>query len=109
MHIQTDTHEHRALFYNSDDWRALRELTLQRDHYECVMCRDGGKVTSEADSILEVDHIKELEYYPELAMDIDNLRTLCKDCHNKRHHRFQYANAAKSKVESKWSKDERWD
>jgi len=73
------------------------------------MCKAEGRVTDEADSVLEVDHINELEYYPEQALDIDNLRTLCKDCHNKRHHRFQYANSAKPKVESKWSKDERWD
>ena len=109
MEILTDTHEHRALFYNSDEWRELRERVLERDHYECVMCKAEGRVTDEADSVLEVDHINELEYYPEQALDIDNLRTLCKDCHNQRHHRFQYANAAKPKVESKWSKDERWD
>lgn len=33
MEILTDTHEHRALFYNSDEWRELREQALERDHY----------------------------------------------------------------------------
>ncbi|QBX14417.1 homing endonuclease [Streptococcus phage Javan137] len=42
-----------------------------------------------------MDHIKEVQYYPELALDLDNLRTLCKDCHNRRHGRYQ-------KKESRW-------
>ncbi len=51
----------------------------------------------EYESILEVDHIKELETNPELALDPDNLRTLCKDCHNKRHDRMNYGRATKEK------------
>ena len=43
---------------------------MSRDHFECVWCRDQGKVTTDN---LEVDHIKELEYYPEFALDIDNI------------------------------------
>lgn len=58
------------------------------------------------ESALEVDHIKELKDYPELALVDDNLRTLCKDCHNKRHGRMKYGHR-KSK-EIKWQ-DERWD
>ncbi|HAR0336044.1 TPA: HNH endonuclease, partial [Enterococcus faecium] len=56
------------------------------------------------DSILEVDHIKELEYHPDLALDINNLRTLCKDCHNKRHNRMKYRGQQKKR---KWD-DEWW-
>ncbi|MFJ6960289.1 MAG: HNH endonuclease, partial [Lactiplantibacillus plantarum] len=37
-----------------------------------------------------------------------NLRTLCKDCHNKRHHRMNYRSNHERK-ENRWSKDERWD
>lgn len=67
----------RAEFYSSGDWRELRRLVLERDRYECVWCRSEGKVTTDKHSVLEVDHIMELEYYPEEATNIDNLRTLC--------------------------------
>ena len=90
--IEVSTREERNQFYNSSEWRALRKLVLERDHSECVWCKDEGKVTREN---LEVDHIKELEFYPEFALDLDNLRTLCKECHNKRHGRFQIRKSKK--------------
>ena len=106
MKIDTTTHKGRAKFYNRDEWHELRDRVLERDHYECEMCRDEGRLTIIQHSILEVDHIKPLEDYPELATDINNLRTLCKDCHNKRHHRFRYKKFAPST--NKWRDDERW-
>ncbi|MFY4480773.1 HNH endonuclease [Latilactobacillus sakei] len=106
--LDTSTRESRTHFYNSQPWRELRAAALERDHYECLWCKAAGKVTSNQSAVLEVDHIKELEFYPEYALDIDNLRTLCKDCHNRRHHRFNYASHGPKK-ENKWKDDERWD
>lgn len=79
-----------------------REEILKRDNYECVWCKKEGKVTTQERSTLEVDHIKELETHPELALEDDNLRTLCKYHHNVRHNRFD----GKQK-EKEWD-DERW-
>lgn len=93
MIIDTSTKSTRHIFYNSGEWRRLRLEAIERDNNECQWCKLEGKVTTDN---LEVDHIKELEFYPELAMDLDNLRTLCKDCHNKRHKRFNYK---KKKIE----------
>ncbi len=45
----------------------------KRDNYECKEIQ------------LVVYHIKELEHLPELALEIDNLETVCVDCHNKEH------------------------
>nr|DAT07765.1 MAG TPA: HNH endonuclease [Caudoviricetes sp.] len=98
MKIEVSTREQRSQFYNSSEWRTIRRQVLKRDHYECVWCRDEGKVTT---TNLEVDHIKELEFYPEFALDLDNLRTLCKSCHNKRHNRFD-------KNDRNFRKDEWW-
>lgn len=89
----------RARFYGSTKWRNLRLAILERDHYECQWCKAEGRLTTQYDSILEVDHIKELETNPELAIDPDNLRTLCKDCHNKRHDRMNYRGQPKKR---KW-------
>jgi len=106
MEIDTTSKETRAAFYNSGDWRTKRQEILARDHYECQWCKAEGCVTVADISTLEVDHIKELAEYPELALDDNNLRTLCKDCHNKRHRRANYR--AGSPKLTKWT-DERWD
>lgn len=105
--MDTSTRESRRRFYQSSQWRHLRQQVLERDHFECQWCKSEGKVTTELDSILEVDHIKELEYYPDQALELDNLRTLCKECHNKRHQRFQYRQSAKPR-ERKFREDEWW-
>lgn len=74
--IDTSTKQARAKFYGSSNWRNLRQAILERDHYECQWCKAEGRLTTQYDSILEVDHIKELETNPELAFDPDNLRVL---------------------------------
>lgn len=106
MKIDTSSKETRALFYNSGEWKQKRQDIIERDNNECQWCKNEGRVTAAADSSLEVDHINELEEHPELALDDDNLRTLCKDCHNKRHGRMNYKH--KNQKLNKWQ-DERWD
>ena len=54
------------------DWR---RAVFKRDKYKCVLCGIGGR--------LEADHIKGWSEYPELRFDINNGRTLCKNCHSK--------------------------
>lgn len=103
------TKEQRTAFYNSVAWRQLRDHILERDNHECQWCKANGLVVTDMNTVLEVDHIKELEYYPELRFDEDNLRTLCKDCHNKRHGRMNYRSNGKGKHTDKWKDDERWD
>lgn len=93
----------RRSFYNSQAWRLKREEIKKRDNYECQWCKAEGRVTTKHHSVLEVDHIKELKEYPELALENDNLRTLCNDCHNKRHKRMNYK---VTKREIKW--DDEW-
>lgn len=92
----------RKQFYNSSSWLNIREQVLKRDNYECIWCKQEGKVSTSANQILEVDHIQELETHPELALELSNLRTLCNHHHNIRHDRFQ-------KKFNKWEHDERWD
>ena len=77
---------------------------LERDHYECQECKRNGKLTTQYDAILEIDHIKELDKYPELAWDNDNLQTLCRSCHNKKHKRFEFKESTRKR---KWQ-DEWW-
>lgn len=106
MYIDTTSKQTRAAFYNSPEWKTKRIEILQRDNYECQWCKEAGRVTVADESILEVDHIQELSEHPELALDNDNLRTLCKDCHNRRHGRMKYKGPGPKA--SRWP-DERWD
>jgi len=96
--------EERRKFYNSTAWRHKRQEVLERDNYECQWCKEKGRVTTQADAVLEVDHIYELKDYPKLALRDDNLRTLCRRCHNERHDRLFIHTKRKS---DKWQ-DENW-
>ena len=64
-------------FYHKPAWRKLRLLALQRDHYLCQACLRGGKITPAT----EVHHIRELEDFPELGLELSNLESLCWNCH----------------------------
>ena len=64
-------------FYHKPAWRRVRLLALQRDNYLCQKCMRRKKITPAT----EVHHIKELEDYPELGLELDNLESLCWQCH----------------------------
>lgn len=107
------TREQKRKFYDSKPWRRLSAYVKQRDNYECQECKRNGYVTIDTNEYSEsakrkkialvVDHIKDLEHHPELALDEDNLETLCVKCHNKKHGRtFEF-----QPRKPKWD-DERW-
>lgn len=79
-------HEGKSLkaqgFYHKPVWRRLRLLALQRDHYLCQL-RISPKCTRIA---TEVHHIKALEDFPELGLDLDNLTSCCWWCHEATKH-----------------------
>jgi len=100
----------RKAFYGTRGWLEIRKHALRRDNYECQECKRNGLVKVDSkreqgkrkEKVLEVHHIKDIETHPELALELDNLETLCISCHNKVHERFQIKNKVK-----KWD-DERW-
>lgn len=56
------------------EYRQWRKAVFERDNYTCVFCKIRG-------GWLEADHIKPFAIYPELRLNIENGRTLCKPCH----------------------------
>ena len=66
-------------FYQSKQWRSARAEALRRDHYTCCDCYDRAT---------EVHHIIELTaeniHDNSIALNIDNLESLCWHCHDKR-------------------------
>ena len=74
-------------FYVSKEWIKKREEILKRDHYKCQRCL--GKYVHDGQPIKKirlkdakyVHHIKPMKENFELALDDDNLVSLCFQCH----------------------------
>ncbi|PGW32836.1 HNH endonuclease [Bacillus thuringiensis] len=106
------TRQQKRKFYDSGEWKRLREKIKKRDNYECQECKRNGRVHIDTNEYSEsakrkkiqlvVHHIKELEHHPKLALVIDNLETVCVSCHNTEHGR-----TFKKKI-NKWEHDEKW-
>lgn len=106
------TKQQKRNFYDSLEWKGTRERVKKRDNYECQECKRNGRVQTDTNEYsksakrkkiqLVVHHKKELEDYPELALDEDNLETSCVKCHNKEHKRTF------TKKPNKWEHDEKW-
>lgn len=62
---------------NSMEYKQWRLAVFTRDNFTCKLC--GGHKSKD----IEVDHIFAFSDYPELRLDIENGRTLCKECHRK--------------------------
>lgn len=111
--IMTDTEAKK--FYDSKAWQTKRIEILKRDRFECQDCRARiqkavaeGKWLPEKEKKIaraeQVHHIQELKEHPELALDNDNLISLCVRCHNIRHGRVPHKFKRKKKLASR----ERW-
>jgi len=68
-------------FYRSAAWIHKRQEILQRDNYECQLCKAKGRFSRATC----VHHIKHLNIYPELGLEESNLISLCDACHNDEH------------------------
>lgn len=102
-------------FYNSGQWAHKRAEIMDRDIFECQDCRERLKEAAKKGIQLsgwqrkiwpaeQVHHIKELREYPSLALDNDNLISLCTRCHNIRHGRepSRFVKRKKRLTEEKW-------
>ncbi|MNZ23536.1 HNH endonuclease [compost metagenome] len=61
-------------FYKTERWRRL-SVYYRKRHPICEECQAAvSEIT---------DHIKPRKTHPDLSLDWDNLRALCRPCHNK--------------------------
>jgi 5-methylcytosine-specific restriction endonuclease McrA len=65
-------------FYTSSEWLAVREQALARDRGRCSVARLIG---GDCSATLHVHHLKPRKEFPELALDLDNLLTVCASHH----------------------------
>lgn len=77
-------HDKYNSFYNSPEWKLLRNQKFVDSEGLCELCRKNGIISQGK----EVHHIKPIEYYWELRLDYNNLILLCNDCHNAQHERI---------------------
>jgi 5-methylcytosine-specific restriction enzyme A len=66
-------------FYSSARWKALRAYKRRQDPL-CELCKAQGRIKAAE----QVDHIEPLVERPDLAMVLENLRSLCMSCHSRR-------------------------
>lgn len=70
----------RSRFYRSKEWRKVRLIHLSR-HPLCIACLDAGRLAAGS----TVHHVITTEARPDLALSLDNLKTLCASCHSALH------------------------
>jgi hypothetical protein len=63
----------------SMEYKLWRKSVFERDNYSCVNC--GARSRAGMGVVLHADHIKPFSLFPELRFDINNGRTLCRECH----------------------------
>ena len=68
-------------FYKTREWGQKRLEILERDNYECQRCKAEGRFSP----AVVVHHVQHLDRHPELALEDDNLLSLCEPCHNREH------------------------
>lgn len=72
-------------FYRTKAWQSVRNFVMSRDGRLCQDCLAKGKITAAE----EVHHIIELTpdniNDPSVALNPDNLVSLCRECHKLRH------------------------
>ncbi len=67
------------VFYNSPEWKATRKHRLIVDGGLCQECLRAGKIKPAC----HVHHIIELEEDWDKRLEVSNLESVCKSCHNK--------------------------
>lgn len=72
-------------FYKTNRWEHKRSMVLRRDGYICQVCKVEKKKAVQAKV---VHHIFPREDYPQFAFENWNLISLCSQCHDEMHNRF---------------------
>jgi len=68
-------------YLKSNEWQRLRLARLKLDHYSCAACGTSGVP-------LEIHH---LHYRTFTAEDLDDLRSVCRCCHERQHQHYGFS------------------
>jgi hypothetical protein len=67
-------------FYSSPEWTVIRRQVIEEEGRVCAECRK--RIKNDID--LTVDHKRPRSKYPDLSLDRENLRILCRSCNSKK-------------------------
>lgn len=86
-------------FYNSKEWRALRERLIVEAHFLCAECgenylKDSAQLVGHHITELTPANIQDVN----IALNPANIKIICRRCHDKQHRRFECANERKRNV-----------
>lgn len=85
---------------DTSTWAQLRRDTYKRDNYTCQECGDRNHEGRGSRIRLEAHHIVAVSENPELALEPENVITLCHDCHVKTHNYGAKAIKQRRQIES---------
>ena len=92
-HTLTDDERATTLFQRtSAQYKNIRNETLKRDNFECVVCGSNERVVAH--------HLDGFDKHKDKRFELDNLVTLCGDCHKEFHHTFGYGGNTREQFES---------
>lgn len=77
-------HERYQEFYNSKEWKMLRNYKFGLANGLCEKCKEKNIVRAGK----QVHHIIPIEEDWSKRLELDNLILLCNDCHNEEHERI---------------------
>ena len=72
--------EEAEAFYRSAEWQLIRKQVIEEQGAVCQEC--GVGITDEFD--LTVDHVNPRSRFPDGALDVSNLRVLCRRCNSRK-------------------------
>ena len=74
-------------FYHTKEWKRVRAVALARDDGFCRDCLDRMQLEAgfKPKRATMVHHVIPRTERPDLALDLDNLRSLCATCHERHH------------------------
>lgn len=78
-YVNLRSREGRQTFYNSKEWKSVRQIVLTLNPW-CQECERNGRHYVLA---TEVHHIVDIVDEPTRCMDMENLEGLCKSCHSR--------------------------
>ena len=83
--VEAAAEERKMRFYVTAAWKQLRLERLAKDNYLCQRCLKRKRIVPAT----TVHHIKPVKDYPELALVMDNLISLCNTCHGQVEDRYR--------------------